>query len=194
MKPKTDSPLHRTLTGAEEIGAYLHATRMRILEVLAAGPATLSQIAAAMGVHPANLTRHARVLQNAGLIRLVRREDRGRVTEKYYAATAASFDLAPEIDGVEVPQKLALGFARSDLSAAIQHLPAEGGAVAVHLVRARIDAARVAEFAGELDRLRAQFEAAEGEAGDAFHLLLALYPGGPDVEGGAQIRITVAEE
>ena len=56
---------HRTLTSEREIAAYLHRTRIAILDALRSGPATASQIGDKLGVHPANLTRHIRTLVDA---------------------------------------------------------------------------------------------------------------------------------
>src|SRR5262249_45972522 len=101
---------HRTLTAQAEIEAYLHNTRMQMLAVLRDGPATGAQIAERLGVHPANLTRHLRTLLDAGLIELVERRDTGRNVEKYYAAAAHSFDVAPEADALGAPHKVGLAY------------------------------------------------------------------------------------
>ena len=169
---------HKTLTTEREIAAYLHRTRMTILEVLRAGPATASQIAARMGVHPANLTRHMRTLEAAGLIALVETRVTRRNVEKYYAAAAETFDVAPEADALTAPHKVALSFARSDLSAAVAGLPdAPAGTVKVHVVGARLAPDAIAAFAEELSRLARRFEAADEAGGIAHHLTLAIYPG-----------------
>jgi len=94
---------HRTLRTEAEIAAYLHRSRIAILDALRHGPATASQIAQGMGVHAANLTRHLRILERAGLIALVEKRDTGRNLEKYYAAVASSFDVAPEAANIQAP-------------------------------------------------------------------------------------------
>lgn len=105
---------------------------MDILAELGNGPATASQLGKRLGVHPANLTRHIRTLVEAGLVELVEKRDTGRNLEKYYAATADSFDIAPEIKTIRSPHKLALAFSRSDLSAAPVHLSDCGSASVPH--------------------------------------------------------------
>src|SRR5215471_2715194 len=135
---------HRTLRTEAEIAAYLHRSRMAILDVLRQGPATASQIAQRMGVHPANLTRHLRILERAGLIALVDKRDTGRNLEKYYAAVAVSFDVAPDAANLKAPHKIALAFARSDLSAALAQMPDDpSGIVKVHVLEASIAPAKV---------------------------------------------------
>jgi DNA-binding transcriptional ArsR family regulator len=173
---------HRTLTTEAEIAAYLHRSRMAILDALRNGPATASQIAQRIGVHPANLTRHLRILERGGLIVLVDKRDTGRNLEKYYAAVAASFDVGPNAARLKAPHKISLGFARSELSAALAQLPDDepGGVVKVHVVEASIAPAKVAAFAEELTRLAERFAAADGRGGMGCHLVLALYPGAVD--------------
>lgn len=188
--------LHKTLTTEREIAAYLHRTRMTILEILCAGPATASQIAARMGVHPANLTRHMRTLEAARLIALVETRATGRNVEKYYAAAAETFDVAPGADALTAPHKVALSFARSDLSAAVAGLPDEpAGTVKVHVVGARLAPDAIAAFTEELSRLANRFAAADETEGAAHHLTLAIYPGdAAAIERAGRIVLSKEEE
>ena len=176
--------LHRTLTSAAEIAAYLHRTRMDMLAVLREGPATVSAVAERLGVHPANLTRHMRTLERAGLVALVHKRDTGRNLEKWYASAATTFDVAPDADALKSPHKTALAFARSDLSAALARLPDDRtAAVQVLVVEASLASRQVRAFASEMSRLAERFKAAAGaERGTPHRLVLALYPGG---DGGA---------
>jgi DNA-binding transcriptional ArsR family regulator len=172
---------HRLLESEREIAAYLHRTRMNILHVLRDGPATSSQIAAKLGVHPANLTRHIRTLERAGLLVLVEKRDTGKNLEKYYDASAMSFDVDTDTDRLKSPHRLALAFARSDLSAALAQRRTESSSKMVALVaHARIPAAAVETFGRSLQALVASFSAADSEDGAPYHLNVSLYPG--DVE------------
>ncbi len=174
---------HRTLRTDAEIGAYLNRTRMDILRELRNGPATGSQLAQKLGVHPANLTRHIRTLVEAGLAELVEKRDTGRVLEKYYAATADSFDVAPQ-PSLHSPHKLALDFVRSDLSAALIELGDDAqGSVVAFLASARIAEEDVAAFHAKLTSLIADFQAADRREGTAYHLNLSLYPSDVVPEG-----------
>ena len=183
---------HRTLTSEREIGAYLHRTRLSILDALRAGPATVSQIAATAGVHPANLTRHVRILEGAGLVVLVEKRDTGRNLEKYYQATAHTFDVAPDANALTAPHKIALAMARSELSAALARLPdASPGAVQVFSVGARLTRTRMRDFLGALARLAAEFEAADADAGAPFRMTLAMFPG-EDGDARQPTRVVLA--
>ena len=168
----------RTLQTEAEISAYLHRSRMAILDVLRDGAATVTQIAARLGVHPANLTRHIRVLEEAGLVTLVEKRDTGRNLEKYYAATATTFRVAPEAASLTAPHKIALTFARSELSAALVRLPDEmvDPIVAIAL-GVRIAPENAQAFTEELTRLGDRFGAADEAGGQSYQLVMALYPG-----------------
>jgi DNA-binding transcriptional ArsR family regulator len=151
---------------------------MEILDVLHTGPATSSQVAARMGVHPANLTRHLRTLLDAELIELVERRDTGRTVEKYYAPTAERFVVEPDVAALDEPQAIALGFAHSQLGAAVARLP-EGavGPITALSLAVRLTPAAAQAYARELTALAERFAAAEEPAGEPFEFVLALYPG-----------------
>lgn len=84
----------KSLIEEREIEAYLRAIRMSMLAAPAGVPATLRQIAAAMGVRPVNQTRRMRILLCAWVLRRVHRGETGRVMEECYAANAASYVFA----------------------------------------------------------------------------------------------------
>lgn len=151
---------------------------MDVLVALRGGPATVSQIAAALGVHPANLTRHVRLLVDAGLVALDHTRDTGRNLEKYYRSVAETFDVAPDADGLEAPHKVALEYARSDLAAAIAQLPdALEQPVLAYLAAARVAPRDLEAFARRLEALTKEFEASDVDTGRAYHVNLSLYPG-----------------
>ncbi|NOX49062.1 MAG: helix-turn-helix transcriptional regulator [Gammaproteobacteria bacterium] len=183
---------HHTLTTDIEIAAYLHRTRMDILRALSERPATVSQIGAQMNVHPANLTRHMRILEQSGLIRLVEKRDTGRNLEKYYASIAKTFDVAPDAD-VNSAHKAALTMLRSDLSAALANLPDKNpGSVSALLAHARISAKDIGHFADQLAKLVAEFQSADSDTSTPYHLNLSLYPSDLEVEPAHPVRIVNA--
>jgi DNA-binding transcriptional ArsR family regulator len=168
----------RVLRSKEEVAAYLHRTRMEILDVLRGGPATSSQIAAQLGVHPANLTRHLRTLQGAGLIELVERRDTGRTVEKYYAVMAERFVVEPDVERLSEPQAIALGFAHSQLGAALARLPDDvTGPITALSLAVRLSSEAAQAYTQELIALSERFAAAEEPTGESFEIVLALYPG-----------------
>jgi DNA-binding MarR family transcriptional regulator len=166
----------RVLRSDLELKAYLHRARMRILAEMRNGAATVSQVAERLGVHPANLSRHVRVLEQAGLIE--RLASAGGV-EKFYRVTADVFEVAPDRSAHEAAHAIALGLARSDLSAALANLSGDDPRVAAaFLARANVTQETARTFARELRALADRFKAAEGDDGEAYHVNLSLYPGG----------------
>lgn len=185
----------RVLTTEREIAAYLHRTRMEILEVLRSGAATSSQIAARLGVHPANLTRHIRQLEAAGLLVLVEKRDTGRNLEKYYATVADRFTVVPDTSHLAEPHAIALAFAHSQLSTAVARLPERvNGPVAALTVGVRLRPEAARAFADELVRLAERLTAADDAQGQPYEVVMALVPG--EGVGGARrqaIRLRAPE-
>tara|TARA_R110000772_G_scaffold87094_19_gene181878 strand:+ start:1781 stop:2353 length:573 start_codon:yes stop_codon:yes gene_type:complete len=180
---------HKTLTTQSEIEAYLHRTRMAILSALGDGEATASQIAAALGVHPANLTRHIRLLLDAGLIELSKTRDAGRNLEKYYRAEAQSFDVAPEADQLTGKEKIALSLARSELSRAIAQLPGDNERpVQVHVTAARLPQSAQKAFIAELSALVERFQNCADPQGEPMALVLSLHPT-TELPKGAKVKL-----
>ncbi len=186
-------PIHMTLRSDTEIRAYLHRTRMDILAALRGGPATVSQIAAALEVHPANLTRHLRTLLDAGLIEKSHTRDTGRNLEKYYRCVADSFDVAPDGAELQAPHKVALEFARSDLSAAIAQLPDSiDHPVLAMVASARVPKRDLAHFLRKIEKLIAEFETSDAEGGIEYHANLSIYPA-PWVAAEGRFRLRPTE-
>lgn len=170
--------IHKTLVSETEVSAYLHRSRMAILRALRNGKATASQVADELGVHSANITRHLRILEEAKLISLVEKRDTGRNLEKYYEAIASTFDVCPEAEGLTAPHKLALVFARSELSAALSRLPDDDpDAVLVRVVSAKVPKRRMNKYLKELTRISENFNTDGGEQGSTYHMVIAAYPG-----------------
>lgn len=161
----------------EEIRQLLGMTRIAFDECVPAPPRSRCGTLSPLEVHdgrldaefhrpgylrPANLTRHLRTLLGAGLIALVERRDTGRTVEKYYAATAARFVVEPDVSDLDEPHTIALGFAHSQLGAALARLPGEAtGPTATLTLAVRLTPTTAETFAQELVTLTERFTAAE---------------------------------
>jgi molybdate-binding protein/DNA-binding HxlR family transcriptional regulator len=75
----------------EQIKLLSDARRLAILRLLVAKPATLTQLGAAMGEHPAWVRHHLKQLEEAGLVEMVTAQASGGFIEKYYQAKARAF-------------------------------------------------------------------------------------------------------
>jgi DNA-binding transcriptional ArsR family regulator len=166
-----------TITTAKQQKAYFHPVRMKILNFLAQERLTVSQTAGRLKVHPANITHHFRILQGAGLIRLVEERDIGRVIEKYYEAVATLFDIRPPEGTVSSVNRKGLSFLRDDLSASINLLKADDSEdVYGQIETAQIDRETILDFARRLRGLIEEFEAIACKDGTSYALNLSLYP------------------
>ena len=177
MEPVEPGPL-LVLEDDERIRAYVHPTRMSILALLGREPMTGTGLARALGVHPANLTRHLRLLERTGLIRLVEKRDTGRNLEKYYRAAALAFEVRMRSDRIEDRRATALAVLRDDLSAAIATARGPDSSDVVALLgQVRVDRRRAARFGKRLVALMREFEQLDAADGEPQRLALALYPG-----------------
>ncbi len=166
------------LEDSERVRAYVHPVRMHILSLLVDVPATVTQVANRLDVHPANITRHFRLLERAGLIELVEKRDTGRNLEKYYRAKARSFEVRIASEQVEDARATALRVLRDDLSIAIGTVSGADEPAVGLLGTGRLDQARIPEFAERLSALVEEFSALDDADGTAYRLSAALYPGG----------------
>jgi DNA-binding transcriptional ArsR family regulator len=187
---------NKRLSGVEELRAYAHPTRMAILSILARKALTLTHVAQQMRVHPANLSRHLKMLERAGLIVLVERRDTGRNLEKYYRAAAAIF--TPDFEGLcpADKRKMALGILRDELSAAI--LRVEAGELAepdmlILVSGARLYPKDLAAFRKKLAGLVKSFSSRDTPEGQAYTLGLSLFQAAHNPEAAGEIRITEKE-
>lgn len=171
-------PLSSTvLQDNDSIRAYVHPTRMTILSILGRGQATASEVARELGVHPANLTRHFRLLERTGLIRLVEKRDTGRNLAKYYRAAALAFEVRMQTDRIEDRRAAVLGVLRDNLSTAVSTAKSErSGEVLGLLELSRLDRKHLPRLRRRLSALAKEFAALDSPDGVPYSLALALYP------------------
>ncbi|HNT77029.1 MAG TPA: helix-turn-helix domain-containing protein [Anaerolineae bacterium] len=167
----------QTLTSDEQIRAYVNPTRMTILAMLAKEKNSVSGIARQLGVHPANLTHHFKLLEKVGLIELVEKRETGKNLEKYYRAKAYHF----VVSAGEQPsgqKALALSILRDNLDAALRTVadPADERIVLGAMKTVRLHPADVEKFAQKLLDLLGEFEEHAAETGEVYSLNVSLYP------------------
>jgi predicted transcriptional regulator len=172
-----------TLTNESQISAYLHRVRQDILIHLRGEAKTVTQVARLLGVHPANIARHVRLLAETGLINLVETRASGRNAEKFYQAAALRFTVAASQSALREPHALALRYLESDIANACARLD-ESNRDSVHalIISSRIAPDRLADFHARLDALASEFEASSETSGMPLTLSLALYPSAPVME------------
>jgi DNA-binding transcriptional ArsR family regulator len=168
----------RTLSDAAALRAYINTTRISILSLLRDSAATVTQVARELRTHPANLTHHFRILEKAGLIRLVEKRDTGRNLEKFYRATALSFVTTPGELGIVEKGALKLSILRDELTACIQRLSKNQGETEVfaRLLSMRMSKENLKKFRKKLIQFAREFERAETPEGNPYSIALCLFP------------------
>ena len=146
-------------------------TRQRIISLLSERAATTSQLAEALGQPKGSVGHHLKVLEEAGLIRVVRTRQVRAITEKYYGRTARLFDFLQGEE--EMTREPALQLLRQVMNEYVapgsDALPWE----LLTLRHARIPASRAEEFSRRLLELADEFTDLETVRGERVYGLLA---------------------
>src|ERR671935_1665766 len=79
------------LTTPEQFKAITGSTRPRILGLVGQRAATTKQLAETLGLPKGTVGHHLKVLEDAGLVRVVRTRQVRAITEKFYGRTARLF-------------------------------------------------------------------------------------------------------
>jgi len=166
-----------TLTSDDQIRAYVNPTRMTILALLAQEKESVSGVARQLGVHPANLTHHFKLLEKTGLIELVERRETGKNLEKLYRAKAYQFIVSAG-GGASEQKLLALSILRDNLTAAVQSLtdPEDERPVLGVLKSVRLRPEDVELFGARLQQLADEYVRHAADTGEVYSLNVSLYP------------------
>ena len=79
------------LKDLNQIKAFAHPLRARLVEAFADAPRTAKQVAEIIGQKPTKLYHHVEALERVGLVRLVRTQKKRGTLEKYYRTVARRF-------------------------------------------------------------------------------------------------------
>lgn len=172
-----DYELEPTLTfeSNDQYRALFEETRMQIVDLLLERAATIKELAETLDIPKGTIGHHVSVLEETGLIRVVRTEKVRAIEAKYYGRTARTYLLTGRPDGdVEMAPNSFLSQAAAAYAKA-GSLGAEVGPLST-LRHARIPDSRAAEWVERLTDLVSEFTA-EARGGDTtYGLLIALYP------------------
>ncbi|GAA4605573.1 hypothetical protein GCM10023107_72570 [Actinoplanes octamycinicus] len=154
------------VTTAEQLRAVSNLTRHRIMAVLRFEPATITQIAERVGLAKGSSSYHVRLLERAGLVKVVRTRKVRGVTERYYAIAAASIALPDP--GVGEPDVL-MRHAVADLEAA------PTGERHVRMAHLRLTDAQFTELGKRLQALADEYRALSDPALPDVSMVFALF-------------------
>jgi DNA-binding transcriptional ArsR family regulator len=149
-------------------------TRGRIIALLNQRAASTTELATALAMPKGTVGHHLKVLEQAGLVRIVRTRQVRALTEKYYGRVARIFQLKtvgsePDLGGGALAAMLLRHAADEALATGAD----EAGEVAVR--RVRLTDAEVRRFKRRLLRLFGDFEAADDAEGELYVLSFAFF-------------------
>jgi len=162
----------------KQLRALAEASRARIVGLLRERAASTTELAAALESPKGTVGHHLKVLEAAGLVRVVRTRKVRALTEKYYGRVARLFvlksdeSMPEELRGGAL-SALMLRHAADELLASGQETEAAG------LVNVKLTAADRRRFEQRLNRLVADMHGADDPAGERHVLGYALFRARP---------------
>ncbi len=161
-RPGPDYDLDDTveLTRPDQLHALGNPLRFTILGLLSERAATTSQLADALQRPRGTIGHHLKVLEAAGLVRVVRTRAVRALTEKYYGRVARMSVLVDCADDSGLGRGLALRQALAEIT----DRPAGADTPSLTIRHARISATTAQAFMARLDELADDFEL-DAEAG-----------------------------
>jgi DNA-binding transcriptional ArsR family regulator len=154
----------------ERLRALADDLRIRIVSILRDRAASTTELAETLELPKGTVGHHLKVLEKAGLVRVVRTRKVRALTEKYYGRTARLFIIKSGDEPVE-------GLPGAMLRRAAEEA---GDDANVGFVHARLSPADARRFERRLEKLLDDFRARETPDGDPFGLVVGLYVKDPD--------------
>jgi DNA-binding transcriptional ArsR family regulator len=153
----------------EQAATFSNRTRDLIMTLLAERPATISQLAEALGKAKGTVGHHVGVLADLGLIRVVRTRKVRAITEKYYGRIAHTY-VFPHHEGTEGEYQDFFLEAMSEMRE-----PGEGEPNVTTIRHARIPNERAREWEERLMELAEEFAAQPRAGTTTYGLVVSLY-------------------
>jgi DNA-binding transcriptional ArsR family regulator len=187
-----DYELEETLSleTVEQFKALFDDTRMQIADLLLERAATTSEIAQTLAKPKGTVGHHMTVMEEAGLIHVVRTKKIRAIEAKYYGRVARTFLLSKLDIDIDASPDFFLTSAATEYGKAAQDLQFEGEMPMMSTLRyARIPEDRAREWVLKISELTQEFAAEPRDGETTFGLLAAIYPTDrphlPDEDTGA---------
>jgi predicted ArsR family transcriptional regulator len=157
----------------EQLKALGGDLRSKIVILLRDRAFSTTELAAKLGLPKGTVGHHVKVLENAGLIQVVRTRQVRAMTEKLYGRTARLFLFKnTDTDAEDVRNVAAASLRR----AAEEMLPiGDDSQTTFGVVRARLSDADARRLVRRAEKLIDDFRAADGPEGDEYGLAAAFY-------------------
>jgi DNA-binding transcriptional ArsR family regulator len=163
---------------SEQLRALGDDLRSTIVILLREHAHSTTELAEKLGMAKGTVGHHVKVLEKAGLVRVVRTRKVRAVTESYYGRTARLFLFkSTDADGEDVRNVAAASLRR----AAEEILPfGSDDWTTFSVLRVRLTDADAKRFMRRLEKLAEDFRTADTADGDPFGLAAALFRRAPD--------------
>jgi DNA-binding transcriptional ArsR family regulator len=157
----------------EQLKALGDELRSKIVILLRDRASSTTELAATLGLPKGTVGHHVKVLEKAGLVRVVRTRQVRAMTEKLYGRTARLFLFkSTDTDGEDVRNVAAASLRR----AAEELLPiGDDGRTTFAVVTSRLTDADARRLVRRLEKLVDDFRAADDPGGTPYGLAAALY-------------------
>jgi DNA-binding transcriptional ArsR family regulator len=178
--PDYDAPDVLVVREPEQLKALGDELRGRIVVMLRERAQSVSELAAKLEMPKGTVAHHVKVLESAGLLKVVRTRRVRALTESYYGRTARLFLYeSADTAGYEDVRNIV---AASLHVAAEEILPVdeEDAAACSGVLRVRLGKADARRFDRRLTKLMDEFRACDDPEGTPYGLALALYRRAPD--------------
>jgi DNA-binding transcriptional ArsR family regulator len=162
------------LTEPAQVKALGHPLRNTILGLLHERAATVSELAVALERPKSTVAHHVKVLNEAGLVQVVRTRRVRAIEERFYGRTARMFYVAVErsVDGDDLPRDFNDFEVAARESAGAYH----DGKLWGFIRHARISEAQASEFWERMAELVAEFERLPRTGETMYGFAVGVYP------------------
>lgn len=159
----------------EQTRLLIEPTRMAIVDLLNERAATVSQLADALDKPKGTVGHHAKVLEEAGLIHVVRTEQVRAIRAKYYGRTARTF-LLPSMTDVGVGKDFMFAEAAREMAAGLEAGLDQTMEPMTAVRYARIPVERAEEWGRRFAELMIEFTTQERGGTTVFGATFAIFP------------------
>jgi DNA-binding transcriptional ArsR family regulator len=162
------------LTMPSQVKAISHPLRTTILGLLHERAATVTELAAALERPKSTVAHHVKVLNEAGLVQVVRTRRVRAIEERFYGRTARMFYVGVERspDGDDMPRD----FNDFEVAARESATAYQDGKLWGFIRHARISEAQASEFWERMANLVAEFDQLPRTGGTMYGFAVGVYP------------------
>ena len=162
------------LTEPAQVKAISHPLRTTILGLLHERAATVGELAVALERHKSTVAHHVRVLNEAGLVQVVKTRRVRAIEERFYGRTARMFYVGVErrSDDDELPRD----FNDFEVAARESSEAYRGGKLWGFIRHARISEAQAADFWERMAELVAEFDQLPRAGDTVYGFAVGVYP------------------